>query len=490
MINNSLFIKSSSGMGDFLFYSIITILVCDRYENVYLYYDKVHFNYLNIVINKFIKCNDKKNIILLSDPIYNAENSVDKYIDYFTKIIEFYGPNKLGKDEENNNTYYIHDYNHNTYNIVNVYINILNIFNLKVDDLFSIKYFLSDEEEKENEIYYQKVVSSIGENYIAVFNQPINRYQDIFTIRNYENDFNPNNYKVLFFGDQFDKNKITINNILGEYKPLNLYHKIIQNAKSIHCIDSYPSHYFNLLLNNVYEKYKYINVEKNIYTRQIIGLNNNYINLDINSFKDINDSVLKIYNNFNIYYSLFFFRSGNFPIKYFNDNMCSLLACSGDKITINNNIYINPTNEIDKFYLTYFNRILQQNITCNKSGIYYNNGKNIYNFVDINLKENTVNNNYIENFINFSHEENYNIVNKNLISNYTNIVLVKFDTIYYIHCTPRVLDDNNNIIDTNIYQPPKNYLKVIEHLYNNQHIDYIFPYRNDLDKLNFIKNLK
>ena len=45
------------------------------------------------------------------------------------------------------------------------------------------------------------------------------------------------------------------------------------------------------------------------------------------------------------------------------------------------------------------------------------------------------------------------------------------------------------IIYSDIENSPKIYLKIIEHLINNKWVDYIFPYRFDEDKDNYINLL-
>jgi hypothetical protein len=478
-IKNSFFIASGGGMGDFFFYCIVCILVCDRYENVYIYYDKVHFNSMVIYLNKFINCNNKKNIILLN----NLSNN--EYLEHFKIMDNFYGSREL--NIFNTNTYFSDYCDLNKFNQECLYINLLNILNLKVNDLFTIKYYLNDEEINQNNIYYEHLVNKIGYDYIVIFNQPVHRYHDIFTIRNYENEFNKNKYKVIYFSEQFTNDKITIQNILGEYKPLYLYHKIIEKAKSIHCIDSFPSQYFNIELNNIYNKDKYSNLDKNIYSRKLTGVNLNHNSYIVNSFKDYKDSISRLYNNFTAYYPLYFFRFYDYPTKYYNDNGCSILACSGNRNIINDNIFIEHTNDLDKRYLKFFNKILQQNIVCNKLGIFYNENKSKYNFIDIKLNEQTINNDYIENLNNLSHSENHTIINKYLNIQYINILLIKFNSIYYIQSNPRILNDNNEIIYNEIITPSEESLNLVTHSVNNQYVDYIFPYRNDEDKSNFIK---
>ena len=133
----------------------------------------------------------------------------------------------------------------------------------------------------------------------------------------------------------------------------------------------------------------------------------------------------------------------------------------------------------------YFTKILQNNVSSNKYGIsIYDNRFQNKNFINIDLKEKMIDGNYIENLYDLNYQENQNIINKYLKENYLNIVLVKFDTIYYIWCKKRTLNDNNEIIDLDIENAPKIYLKIIEHFINNKWIDYIFPYRNEEDKIN------
>ena len=79
--------------------------------------------------------------------------------------------------------------------------------------------------------------------------------------------------------------------------------------------------------------------------------------------------------------------------------------------------------------------------------------------------------------------------NKYLKENHLNILLVKFDTIYFIWCKERILNDNNEIISCDIENAPQIYLKIIEHFINNKWIDYIFPYKNEDDKNNYLNLL-
>ena len=43
-ITDSLFMNIPGGCGDFLFFTVIAILINKRYKNIYIYYGAVHFN--------------------------------------------------------------------------------------------------------------------------------------------------------------------------------------------------------------------------------------------------------------------------------------------------------------------------------------------------------------------------------------------------------------------------------------------------------------
>jgi hypothetical protein len=488
-IRDSLFMNIPAGCGDFLYYVVIAILLSKKYKNIYIYYCAVHFHSMLDILNIFINSNKINNIILLSNPEFKKDDTIYKYKKYFDIFSENY--NFLELINLNTNTYYSYVYDTNKYETECYFLYVLKLFNLSIYDLFKIDFFLSDEHRLLNDKYYFDVLNKIGNEYIVVFNDPIYRYHDIFSIRQYQKEFNPENLKIIYFTDQFkyNINEYNIKDILGEIKSLYFYNRIIENAKSVHFINSYAVQYFNLIMNNVNYKERFNNVQKNIYSRRFIGRNINHY--DINNFNDIDDNNLKLFSNFNVYYPLFFFRN-IYDLKpiYYNDNGCSLLHNSGEIINIDNNKFINPVKDEDRIYLHYFTKILQNNITSNKYGIsIYDNRFRNKHYVNIDLKEKTIENNYIENLYELNHEENQNIINQYLKENHLNIVLVKFDTIYYIWCKKRELNENNEIIGMDIENAPIVYLKIVEHFIINKMIDYIFPYRNEEDKINYLNLL-
>ena len=489
-ITESLFMKIPAGCGDFLYFVIIAIIISNRYKNIYIYYNEVHFNSLNYLLNLFIESNNIKNIILISNPAFTNDNKIYDYKKYFDVFTQNHNFMELIKIDGNSYYSFLYDVNDNETQCYFIYA--LKIFNININNLFKINFFLSENDEKINNEYYSKVFNTIGENYIVIFNNNKDRYHDIFPIRQYLNEFNPSKIKIIYFAENFsyNHNEYFIGDILCGHKQLYHYNKIVEKSKAIFCINSFPAHYFNLIMNNINYKERFNNIQKNIFTRRFIGknINNGYY---INNINDIEDNNLKIFSNFNAYYPIFFFRNIiNYPIKYYNDNGCSLLHYSGEAIYIDNNKFFNPLNDDDKNYLLYFTKILQNNISSNKYGIsiYDKRFKN-KNYININLKEKYIENEYIENLYSLNHEENQTIINKYLKENHLNILLVKFDTIYFIWCKERILNDNNEIISCDIENAPQIYLKIIEHFINNKWIDYIFPYKNEDDKNNYLNLL-
>jgi len=487
-IQNSLFMNIPGGCGDFLYFIVIAILISNRYEKIYIYYGCDHFNSMMDIIKIFINSNKINNIILISNPKITNDNTLYNLKEYFDIFSQNH--NFLELINIDTNTYYSFIYDTKNIETKCYFIHVLKLFNLRIDDLYIIDFFLSEEERLLNDKYYFEVLDKIGNDYIVIFNSPVDRYQDIFSFRQYPKEFNPENLKIIYFTDQFkyNKNEYNIKDILGEYKSIYLYGRIVENARSSNFINSFPAIYFNLLMNNVNYKERFNNVSKNIYSRRFIGRNIN--SYDINNWNEIDDHNLILFSNFNAYYPIFFFRNRDFNSIYYNDQGCALLNGAGPIINIDNNKFINPYNEEDRLNLNYFTKILQNNITSNKYGlsIYDNRFKNKH-YVNINLKEKTIENNYIENLYNLNHIESQNIINLYLKENYLNILLVKFDTLYYIWIKKREIDNNNDISYSDIENSPKIYLKIIEHFINNKWIDYIFPYRHDEDKNNYINLL-
>lgn len=487
-IHDSLFMNIPGGCGDFLYFVVIAILISNKYKNIYIYYGCIHFNLMIDIIKIFINSNKINNIILISNPEFTKDNTLYNLKEYFNIFSQNH--NFLELINIDTNTYYSFVYDTKNFETKCYFIYALKLFNLKINDLYIIDFFLSEEERLLNDKYYLEVLDKIGNNYIVIFNSPIYRYQDIFSFRQYPKEFNPENLKIIYFTDQFkyNTNEYNIKDILGEYKNIYLYGRIVENARSSNFINSFPAIYFNLIMNNINYKERFNNVSKNIYSRRFIGRNIN--SYDINSWNEIDDHNLILFSNFNAYYPIFFFRNIECNSIYYNDQGCALLNGAGSIINIDNNKFIDPYNQEDKSNLHYFTKILQNNITSNKYGlsIYDNRFKNKH-YININLKEKTIENNYIENLYYLNYEENQSIINLYLKENHLNILLVKFDTLYYIWCKKREIDSNNDISYSDIENSPKIYLKIIEHFINNKWIDYIFPYRYDEDKNNYINLL-
>jgi hypothetical protein len=457
-IKNSLFIDvEEKGIGDYLYCIILAINVHKRYENIYVYYGAIHYYGLDYVIKKLIKCNNCNNIITIPNPKWSNDNSLEKYQKYFNNYSNY----KFFQTIDSNDYLALiacHDF----------YEDSIKILNLKYNNYFdNIKYFLNEEDKRINNLFYNKLIESVGNDYIVVF-MDSTRLNDVFTIRDYKSDFNKENYKIVYFSNQYnEENKIMIKNILGGQQHLYYYHKIVENAKSVHFINSYPAHYFNMVFN--INKTKYKNIDKNVYTRGLFGgINDKSDNIHINNMYD---NGLKIFNIFNAYYPLLFFKNIELESKYstiVGENV--LAGALQDNITINNNLFIKKTS--DNSILMNLQKILQNNIIINETGLSI-------------IKDNFDNLNFIDIDINSENIEINNLSNNNL-----NIVLLKFHSTYYMKLGERIFDDNNNIISCNIENANIDQLKKLELLVNNNDIDYIFPYRFNTDKKNFINRLK
>ena len=243
--------------------------------------------------------------ILLSNPEFTNYDTFYKYKKYFDVFSQSHNFLELIKIDSN--TYYLFVYDVHNLKTKCYFIHELNLFNIKIDDLFKIDFFLPENDRNLNDEYYFKVCDKIGYNYIVVFNE-IHRYHNIFALRQYSKEFNPENLNIIYFTDQinYKDNEYYIKDILGECKDIYYYNRIVENSRAIFCIVSYPAIYFNFIMNNINYKERFNNVQKNIYSRRFLGRNISQ-SYHINNINDIDDVNLILFPNFNAYYPLFFF---------------------------------------------------------------------------------------------------------------------------------------------------------------------------------------
>jgi hypothetical protein len=490
-INNSLFILAEGGIGDFFICGIAALNISKKkiYNNIYIYYTNVHYFTMIDYLKSFLYSNEN-NIILVPLKSFNTkkfdDNFYDNYLNNFNNNVDWSIINKI---DNNYYTVFIQllgktDYFNNFF--------ILN--DIKFNDIFKINQSLNNEDIDKNILFYNKVLNNVGKDYICIFNCQ-ERHEDIFSFKFYKNNFNKNNYPVIYFNNSEPIfNNLQIRNILGSEYPLYYYHYIIANAKEVHFVNSFPSCYFWI----IFEIYKelFSNVKKYIYPRFYKGYNysDNIFELDI---KNINTMCIRQFHNMTFICPInhFFLKDllpKNLIQKYMSNILCDGLysfgypKINGEKKIINNifkilNKAYDVYDEEDLKIIKYYNKLIINFHEMNIIGIFsFNDLKKNINNIFINLINNTINDIIFDNINNL-----YDIIEKilNKDSNYINIIYIKSLEKPYITIKARELNNNYEIISSNdiIEDYDINFAKFIYNLHDNSYIDYIHIYNNDED---------
>jgi hypothetical protein len=334
----------------------------------------------------------------------------------------------------------------------------------------SINFRLNTYELNENINLYKKLINKIdNQKYVLVFHC-IERKQYNFAFRDYPHDLNKNNYKVIYmcnglFGNNlttYDKNICYINELLDTFPPMYMLHEIIENAEEIHMIDSYPFHY-SFLLKNIHHKIK-------IYPRAITGY------CQSTSFSEHTFN-LKINNNYisSLNIEMFFDRyESYYPINYFK--------------YINNNIF--PLiQEFNKEELSNY-KLLPMTGIDNGTGILVETISSKINFIEFSLKNiDKLENIYksINNFIDVINNNNLSTLKESL-----NILLIQTDGDYFLKMKPfqKEINEEDIYLETNIDSIDKNLINIIDFYIGNNNIHYIYPYKNENDKKQFVEKIQ
>jgi hypothetical protein len=524
-MENTCFINvGSMGLGDYLFFVCTAIYLKNKYENIYILYSAVHFNGMMYLINRLFEENNVTNITCIGNPIYKDKNckTPSKYFIYLDEIsMEIYDKFEQYKPEievdEYNNIYICISHmihlvvkNINNFFIEFYFEKILNYLNISIDKIINnINFKLNQFEEIENNNIYQKFTDSINnEKYILVFHC-IEREQYNFTFRDYYNDYNKNNYKIINTckrNNDYDNNReYYLDELINYFPPMYNLHKIIENAEEIHLIDSYPSHYCNIILKNITKNKKVI-----LYNRLITGINvkDTFIN-----DKEINNNLIeKYYTNYNKFkinnklisildYNIYNSYETYYPVNYiksFNTNDLNLFELNF--YTSNNYLNLDTLDEIElDEHFNNFDKIVNDKnhylfkvlplIKCNSNiGIFSKTLSNDIKLIEVNLSE-VKNTKELYISIDKIIEEISCLNNKSL-----NILLIKTKGDYILKIKPCIdkldkLDNETIDLDTNYDNIEKSLMEIINHYIDNKNIHYFFPYGNDEDKNNFTKKL-
>lgn len=452
-IKNSLFLDGEyRGIGDFLFFILIAIKLSSKFEKIYISWQAVHyygfFNTFNKILSSSIHCN---NIITLPNPIYLNDDRIKIYEKYFSN------ENNINLSNSNIN---INIYNYENKNRF-YYDEILDYLNINCNTFFdnNMRIVLTETEENLNINYYNQLIDHIkSDKYIIVFDCQ-NRNQCTFATRDYCNDMNPNNYKIIYINKPIysNNNEYFIGDILNtNLLELFYYHTIIEKAQELHIVNSAQLHYFNLLFN--IDKNKYKNVKKYLYPRSSNGvIHKDLLESNTNDINKIYDcNFIKLFNMFELFY----------PLDYFNE------------VTKEYNI-----NYVDS------NKILPGSGYFNNSGISINSSIKKIQFISIDLINTSFNT-----ITYLNDNELLKLINNIPIKETElNIILIKTDKDYFIKINPRIMDDNNNYTNNtecmnyNCMDPQL--IKTINILKKCTNIHYVFPYKNDFDKTKFVNKL-
>jgi hypothetical protein len=492
-LNNCLFVYCENNLSSFIDCLVILIHLSKKYEKIFLLLDNNKFDLFKLYSINFLKTIN--NIILLSK---NNEylDSYDFNLNEYN--LNFYFNNLYNIDNKNiynieNNFYYLYKRNEEEYNNmsdINFYKKSLLINNINISDLYNISYILSDEEYNLNKIYYEKLINIVGKEYILVFNNSLDNYQDIFSLKYYNSEFNKNNYKIIYFKDiERCNEEIYIKNIIGDEKILSYYFDIISNAKEVHFINSFPANFYKYIFEIFKDYFK--NVKKYIYPLYTRGYNNNIDKLNIN-INNINSEELIKFHNMNFICPIIYFSFDDNILLNKNMNSYKFSLNSGNNIKFDKHIFkkINLFSDLtnlsnqDQNILNYLNKYIINLCCLNQMGVCsYNNIIKKLNIINIDLDNNKINNDY--EIKNLNNDIELFLKDELIFTNF--IYLKSIKNLFYLNIDNRELDNdyniisNNNIINNNNYY----YIKLINDLINNNKINYIFPYNNDDQKIHY-----
>jgi hypothetical protein len=505
-METKLLIKSSAGMGDYLFCLTLSIYLKDKYNIIYIYYPEVHFNGLIDLVTRIFEENNITNIICIGNPIYkiNTNNNIFSYFDdenlpvYIRNILHIFVEEITLYDEEKITYINMPALYNICNNSINFYYNIiLDYYNINYYQLISsINYNLNDNEKMINNELYIKLKNKINnEKYILIFHC-IERAQYVFSFRDYYSDYNKNNIKIINMCRRYNElnnneNILYIDELIG-FVPMNYLHTIMENAIEIHMFDSYPLHYVSLIL---YNNKKLID-KINIYPRDILGYNSNENNLIIKNYK-YNTKFINC-TQFNIFSLVY---KSHYPLLYFNNDIKKfktfnkfLNFCAHEKYL--NYINISDYNKDDheknlQFNINILNemnnlKVLPSICNNNDTGLFTKTISKKINFININIDLYEKNLHDIQNFIdNILNNDNDNI-------NKLNILLLKTSGDCVIKINPFLDQINNEIIElnTNYDKIDQLLIDILNEYIENENIHYIYPYNNQNDRNNLEVKIK
>ena len=492
MKNTFIINVENRGIGDFLFSVLLAIFLKEKFEKIYIYYGAIHFNGMIYLMNKLFNENNADNIVCIGDSkwkpkdyllsnqfIYLDDPNLSEEIIYYLKKMHA----KLEIDSNNNCFFSFSAVNkvllHNLY-----YQHFLNFFGIKhMKELKeSINFTLNENELSVNEQLYEKLLKKIdNQKYILVFHC-IERDQYNFGFRDYPNDINKNNYKIIYLCDNkfgknltnYDKNICYINELLGKMYPMYMYHKIIENAEEIHLIDSYPFHYLFLLKN--------IEHKTIMYPRALTGYKKTtYFPLYKYNIKLSNDYI-SAFNK-----EMFFYMYESYcPINYFkciNSDTFKYIKVY-DEILSDRKNFKKSMEELSKY------KVLPMIGIGNGTGILLETILSNINFIEVSLK----NVDDLENIYNYIDNSMKTINSDNLFTSKEslNILLIKTEGDYFIKIKPykKEITEGDIYLESNIDNIEKNLIDTIDKYMENTDIHYIYPYRNEKDKEQFIEKIQ
>ena len=493
MRNTFLINVEQKGMGDFLFSVLLAIFFKNKFEEIYIHYGAVHFNGLQYLINRLFEENDVNNIICIGNVIYKNQQVIPSnrfiYLDdpnlsevVKNKLLEFSSEIII---DDNNNCFLNFSIFRDQEIIIFLYQYILYFFQITITEIInSVNFKLNAYELNENIILYEKLLSKINnKKYILVFHC-VERSQYNFSFRDYPNDLNKNNYKIIYMCDSkfktiltnYDENICFINELLETFYPMHMLHKIIENAEEIHLIDSFPAHYLSLIRN--------IDHKIIMFPRTLSGYKNN---------------ICFPYNKLNFKYNLeyiitlnieiFFNRyKGYFPINYFKYK--NIYSCICYFYIILSQMKINETNFTKCMEELSDYKVLPMVGIDNGTGIIQETILSKINFIELSLKNiDKLENVYrsIDNIINTINHNNSSTLKESL-----NILIIQTDGDYFLKTQPSKVDINgeNIHLDTNIDNIEKNLIDIVDFYIKNKSIHYIYPYKNENDKKQFIEKIQ
>ena len=486
MKNTCFFNVGAMGMGDYLTCLTLAIFLKNKYEHIYLMYTAVHFNGLMYLSNRLLEENNANNITLIGDSMFRDTNCPLISHNFLYKdmvqpdilhILDLY--KDTYETDSNGNTFiYFHSvvskshyYHCEVYNYFGININM-------IQD--SIQFKLNDKEQIINNNNYDKLSHIIShEKYVLVFHC-IERSQYNFSFRDYPNEYNKNNYKIINICKRCDNNtniEYYIDELIINSDSLCYFHKIIENAEELHMFDSYPLLYFSYII----KKHKKVIC----FPRAILGY------IDNNSYtikKKLNKQPI-FSLNLDILNHLY---ETHYPLCYFKKhNLLSLMSETNPAFDVNyntNSFFLNVNEHNNNFEKRVYgdNHILYKvlPITCcnTHTGILTDTILNNINFIEIDLNDTPLWQN-VNNICCSINEVINKITNDtNIIS--LNILLIKTSGDFILKIKP-FMDNMDDELDTNYKYIHPLLIETIECVIENKKIHYVYPYSNENDKNNF-----